>query len=100
MVGMMLQRSSIAVYFCIFRLLVWRIDEIGNLLQEKGYYPEVEIFAFSLDVTNKLFNDANIAEISILDHIQDKLIILEVYSDVISSVHTLEQFEVDELTAW
>ena len=52
-----------------------------------------------MDVTNKLFNDANIAEISILDHIQDKLIIIEVYSDVISSVHTLESFEVDELTA-
>jgi len=79
---MMSQRSSMTVYFCIFRLAVWRKVENGNLLQEKGKYPEVEIFAFSLDVTNKLFNDANIAEISILDHIQDKLIISEVYSDV------------------
>jgi hypothetical protein len=61
---------------------VLRKDEIGNLLQEKGKYPEVEIFAFSLDVTNKLLNDANIAEILILDHIQDKLIISEVYSNV------------------
>jgi len=70
------------VYFCIFRLAVRRKVENGNLLQEKGKYPEVEIFAFSLDVTNKLFNDANMAEISTLDHIQDKLIISEVYSDV------------------
>ena len=75
---MMSQRSSMKVKFYLFRLVVWKKDEIGNLIQEIGKYPEVEIFAFSLDVTNKLFNDANIAEISILDHIQDKLIISEV----------------------
>ena len=61
---------------------MWRKNEIEDLLQEKEQYPEVEIFAFSLDVTNKLFNDANIAEVLILVHIQDKLIISEVYSDV------------------